>query len=55
MPRLVQRHEFMLFIVTVLVSAAIGAANPAFFSAANLFGEAIKRIHDLDSVISLFT
>ena len=37
MPRLVQRHEFMLFIVTVLVSAAIGAANPAFFSAANLF------------------
>ena len=41
---------------TIPLSPA-GRACPRLkvLSAANLFGEAIKRIHDLDSVSSLFT
>lgn len=36
--RLVSRHEFIIFVTIVALSALIGAVNPNFFSARNFFG-----------------
>jgi len=56
-PRLTESNIESLITSNTIPLTPAGRACPKLkvLSAANLFGEAIKRIHDLDSVSSLFT